>query len=111
MRSELTPAENLLWNYLKQKQFYGYKFRRQAIIGNYIVDFVCFTEKLIIELDGGHHDEEQERIKDLQRTQWLEGEGFRIVRFWNNEVFNNFAGVGKKIYESLKAPSPQSPPT
>jgi len=111
LRRESTPAENLLWNHLRDRQFHGFKFKRQAPIGIYIVDLVCFAEKLIIELDGGHHAEERERIKDQGRTDWLENEGFQIIRFWNDEVINNTEGVGMEIYRILKAPSPQPSPT
>ena len=80
----------------------GVKFRRQHPIGGYIVDFVSLHKKLIIEIDGGQHNEEQIKDKDEQRTRWLEGEGYRVLRFWNNDVLTNIEGVFMLIQEALK---------
>ena len=73
-------------------------------MGSYVVDFICYDKKLIIELDGGHHANQIE--EDSKRTEWLEGEGFRVLRFWNNDVLTNTAGVLIEIEKVLKAPSP-----
>jgi very-short-patch-repair endonuclease len=79
----------------------GVKFRRQQPIGKYIVDFVCLDKKLIIEIDGGQHNESPVIEKDLQRTIWLEKEGYRVIRFWNCDVLSNLNGVLSKIKEFL----------
>ena len=99
LRQNLTNAERLLWHYLRNKQLDGYKFRRQQAMGNYIVDFVCLSKKIIIELDGGQHQEQQ--IYDLQRDNFLQQQGYKVLRFWNNDVFNNCFGVLEKIYAEL----------
>ncbi len=91
LRSNLTDCEKLLWRELRLRQVEEYKFRRQFQIGRYIVDFACPEQKLIVELDGGHHLEQTDR--DADRTQWLEGQGFRVMRFWNSEVQTNLSGV------------------
>ena len=82
MRNAPSDAEYKLWSFLRARQINGAKFRRQATIGNYIVDFVSYEAKLIIELDGGQHADQQEY--DDQRTGWLESQGFRVLRFWNH---------------------------
>lgn len=85
LRNNLTDAERYLWYILRCKDL-GVKFRRQSVIGRYIVDFVCYEKKLIIEVDGGQHADK--RI-DLVRDNWLREQGFKILRFWNNEVLGN----------------------
>jgi very-short-patch-repair endonuclease len=85
----------------------GYKFRRQEPIGRYIVDFVCQEKLLIIEVDGGQHSVERER--DKKRDNWLERQGYKVLRFWNNEVLINTEGILEVIRDHL-TPSPQSPP-
>ncbi len=77
------------------------KFRRQESIGIYIVDFVSFEKKLIVEIDGGQHNIEENKANDKIRTQWLESQGFRVIRFWNNEVFTNLEGVLAQIVAAL----------
>ena len=99
LRQNLTNAERLLWHYLRNKQLDGYKFRRQQAMGNYIVDFVCLSKKIIIELDGGQHQEQQSY--DSQRDIFLQQQGYKVLRFWNNDVFNNCFGVLEKIYTEL----------
>lgn len=81
LRSGQTYAESVLWQKIRNKQLDGVKFRRQQPIGNYIVDFVSFDKKLIIEIDGGQHNEDSIIYKDEIRTKWLEGQGFQVVRF------------------------------
>ena len=93
-RNNPTDAEELLWQYLKSEGL-GVTFKRQHIIGDYIADFVCLTERLIIELDGGYHQTSQQMASDAQRTQWLENRGFRVLRFTNEELFND---VNKVLY-------------
>ena len=101
LRSDPTEAEKHLWHVLRAKSL-GVKFRRQAVIGRYIVDFVCFEKKLVIEVDGGQHAQSQ---SDILRDEWLNDQGFEVLRFWNNDVFANLEGVFQKIEERLKSPS------
>ena len=99
MRREQTNAEARLWSYLRDGQFDGLKFRRQFPIGNLIVDFCCREQKLIVEVDGGQHD--LERARDLKREDLLAARGYRVLRFWNDEVLNATEGVLEKIREAL----------
>ena len=98
LRKDSTKAERLLWDHLRSRQLAGYKFRRQAILGSYIVDFVCFEKRLVIEVDGGHHGEQAGY--DRQRAEWLESQGFRVLRFWNNDVLGQLDGVAQAILEA-----------
>jgi very-short-patch-repair endonuclease len=95
LRKNSIDAERLLWKYLRSKTIEGLKFRRQQPIENYIVDFVCFEKKIVIELDGGQHAVEKE--KDTERDGWLESQGFKVLRFWNNDVLMNIQGVLKMV--------------
>ena len=95
----MTKQERKLWNVIKNNQFYGYKFLRQYIIGQYIVDFICREKKIIIEIDGGQHNEEQNIIYDKQRTIFLENLGYKVVRFWNNDIDDNIEGVYQKLQD------------
>ena len=107
LRKKMTDAERVLWRHLRNRQLGGWKFRRQHPIGPFIVDFVCIEKKLIIELDGGQHAKTVE--SDAKRTQFLEQQGYRVMRFWNNEIFQNFYGVCDTIFFALskeEAPSP-----
>ena len=91
LRQNATDAETLLWRHLRDRRLAGFKFRRQHVIGHYIVDFVCPSEKLIVELDGGQH---AERVAyDERRTGYLESNGFRVVRFWNNDLLRDVDSV------------------
>jgi len=101
LRHAETEAEQIIWSWLRTKKLNGVKFRRQEPIGKYIVDFVSFEKKLIIEIDGGQHSLEENRINDTVRTEWLQSQGFRLIRFWNNEVSSNLDGVITRIKESL----------
>jgi very-short-patch-repair endonuclease len=103
LRKEQTDAENLLWHLLRGRRFCGFKFRRQYPIGGYILDFYCHAAKLAIELDGGGHTSEEQRLYDAERTKVLEGAGLCVLRFWNNEVLNSLEGVLTEIHERLKA--------
>jgi len=98
MRQQPTEAEARLWNFLRAKQFFGLKFRRQQPWQNYIVDFVCHEIKLIIELDGGQHNEADKLDYDQQRTAILELEGYQVLRFWNNDVLTNTDAVLETIH-------------
>jgi very-short-patch-repair endonuclease len=104
LRRRATEAEKKLWFHLRQRQIEGVKFRRQQPIGEFIVDFASFEKRLIIELDGGQHkvQKDEDRIRD----RFLQQEGFKVLRFWNTEVFENLEGVLEAIRERLLSPSP-----
>ena len=105
LRQNLTDAERALWNLLRDRRLSDHKFRRQVPIGRYIVDFVCYRSKLVIEVDGGQHQGQAQY--DDARTSRLESEGFTILRFWNNDVLVNRAGVLEIITSALEQrPSP-----
>jgi len=101
LRARTTSAEDTLWRALKKVPIYGSHFRRQAPIGPYVADIACLKAGLVIELDGGHHGAEDVAARDARRTLWLEREGYRVVRFWNAEVFDNPDGVLDTIYAAL----------
>ena len=111
LRTNMTDAERRLWQVLRLRQVEGLKFRRQFPIGRYIADFVCPERKLIVELDGGQHAEQESY--DSERTTWLKSQGFRVVRVWNNEVLMNLEGVKEMIYDALgekgEPPTPALP--
>ena len=110
LRRELTQEERRLWYLLRSRRFERYKFRRQHPVGHYILDFACCEARLAIELDGGQHDEHQEY--DHQRTAWLQQKGWTVVRFWNNELWDNEEGVRERILVALQRllPSPRPSP-
>jgi very-short-patch-repair endonuclease len=97
LRRASTDAERKLWAHLRSRQLKGAKFRRQHPIGPYIADFACVEAKLIIELDGGGHDRDEQLHADEVRSAYLESCGYRVVRFWNNEVMENIDGVLERI--------------
>ena len=99
LRHNTTPAEQKLWSALRAHQIENVHFRRQHAIGNYIVDFCSPRQKLIIELDGGQHLEQQEY--DQVRTEFLQAKGYRVLRFWNNDVLSDLNGVMKVILDAL----------
>ncbi len=101
LRKNSTDAERLLWRHLKAKQLDGLKFRRQEQIGSFIADFVCYERGIIVEADGGQHALEKE--KDEERTQWLNSQGFTVLRFWNNEILTNIDGVMEVIRMQCQA--------
>ena len=100
LRKSMTPAERKLWAYLRNDQL-GVNFRRQHAVGNYITDFCSPKTKLIIELDGSQHLEQEEY--DQERTEYLEEQGYKVLRFWSNEVTNNIEGVILTIMQALEA--------
>ncbi|MBS0307606.1 MAG: endonuclease domain-containing protein [Proteobacteria bacterium] len=102
LRRNQTEAEKALWMRLRNRQIGAMKFRRQVELGNYIVDFACFEKRFIIELDGGQHAEALEY--DETRTRWLELQGFRVIRFWNNEVLSNMEAVLMRIVDAAGIP-------
>ena len=97
LRQRQTETEKLLWFNLRSKKLNGIKFKRQTVIGPYIVDFVSFEKMLIIELDGGQHNSPNVIIKDKERTRYLEDLGYIVVRYWDNEVFNHLEAVLEDI--------------
>jgi very-short-patch-repair endonuclease len=101
LRATPTDAERRLWLQLRRKQRGGSRFRRQHPLGRYVVDFLCAEAKLIIEIDGGQHATESDT-----RQRWLEGRGYRVIRFWNNEVLENMEGVLLAIESALEKPPP-----
>ncbi|MBN2380056.1 endonuclease domain-containing protein [candidate division WOR-3 bacterium] len=111
LRSLQTPAEAKLWACLRNNQLLGFKFRRQYPIGRFIVDFYCHKAKLAIELDGGGHAESEQAEYDEERSQCLEAEGIKILRFWNADVIKNLEGVIEAIAEVLPHSSPSEPPS
>jgi very-short-patch-repair endonuclease len=107
LRTSSTDVENLLWRQLRRKELAGLKFRRQQPIDNYVVDFACFEKRVVIEVDGGRHA--SERDKDAERDEYLIGNGFKVLRFWNNEVLQNIDGVLEVIRNSCWSHPPLSP--
>ncbi len=107
LRNNMTDVERMLWAKVRSRQLQGFRFRRQHPIGRYIVDFVCLELKLIIELDGGQHMDQ--RQYDTNRSQWLQINGFKTVRFWNSDILDNPDGVMQTIYMHLPQPR-LSPP-
>ena len=103
LRKTSTDAEALMWSRLRNRQFRNLKFRRQVPLGPYVVDFYCHELRLVLELDGGQHSEEVDR----PRTRWLEGEGYRVVRYWNHDVMENTDGVLAEL-EQRTSPSSNS---
>jgi very-short-patch-repair endonuclease len=114
LRNQSTDAEKRLWHFLRAGQLRGRKFRRQAAVGAYVVDFVCFADKLIVELDGPQHLEPEAAQHDQRRTNWLASRGFRVVRFRNQELDENIRAVvdaiGRAVDElAALAKNPPSP--
>ncbi|MBL8657783.1 MAG: DUF559 domain-containing protein [Altererythrobacter sp.] len=97
-RKSQTDAERKLWSILRSHRLQGWKFKRQEQLGDYIVDFVCFRARLIVEADGSQH---ADNADDLTRTAWLEGQGFRVLRFWNNDILLNPDGVATAVLAAL----------
>ena len=112
LRKNATDCERLLWLHLRAHRLQGFKFKRQQPIGAYIVDFVCFETRCIVEADGGQHSEQIEY--DARRDGWLKSQGFSVLRFWNNDILANTEGVLETILsaclEYRDSPSPQPLP-
>jgi 5-methyltetrahydrofolate--homocysteine methyltransferase len=104
MRNKPTETEKILWNFLCGKGFENHKFRRQHVLGEYIVDFVCLKHRLIIEIDGSIHNTPEQKEHDAHRTEWLNSKGFKVIRFTNNEVSTNIDNVLQTISTKLVAP-------
>jgi very-short-patch-repair endonuclease len=109
LRRVMTEAEKRLWYHLRAHRFLGVKFKRQKPVGPYVVDFVCPTLKVVVEVDGGQHSEkaEYDRLRDAH----LRKRGYTVLRFWNNEVMENLEGVLERVAAAImhNAPSPPSP--
>lgn len=103
LRKNLTNQERKLWNILRKKQFQGYKFLRQYPIAPYIVDFICREKKVIIEADGGQHNQPTDIEYGKKRSKFLESKGYKVIRFWNNEIDNNIEGVYQIILKTLES--------
>jgi very-short-patch-repair endonuclease len=115
LRKQMTDAERLLWRHLRNRELGGWKFRRQYPVGSFIVDFICVEKNVVIEVDGGQHAENE--ALDLQRSAYLNKMGYRVLRFWNNEVLQETEAVLEAIFANLandkqNSPSPHpSPPS
>ncbi|TAN72272.1 MAG: DUF559 domain-containing protein [Gallionella sp.] len=104
LRGNMTDAERLLWYHLRAHRLSGMKFKRQQPLGDYIVDFVCFGARLVIEVDGGQH---LDNMQDQRRDTWLRSQGFEVLRFWNNEVLEQTDAVLERVLQFF---SPSPPP-
>ena len=111
LRRKMTEAEKRLWQMMRTRHTEGYRFRRQVPLGRFIADFVCHEARLIVEIDGSQHDPSS--APEADRTQFLQGEGYRMLRFWNNEVLGNPEGVRTVIAAHLRRvhPHPNPPPS
>ena len=110
LRRDQTDAESRLWQQLRDRRLQGWKFRRQVPVGRYFADFVCIEARLVVELDGSQHGETRADY-DRLRTESLNAAGFRVMRFWNNDVFENLDGVMTAILAACEEePSPRPSP-
>jgi very-short-patch-repair endonuclease len=103
LRKSMTDAERALWRRLRDRRLGGWRFRRQEPIDRYVVDFICFEGRLVIEVDGGPHADSE---SDKRRDAYLQSHGFRVLRFWNNDVLSNSDGVLQTIVEALARCAP-----
>ena len=108
LRRASTDAERAFWRQVRDRGLGGHKFRRQVPIGPYIADFLCLEARLIIEFDGGHHQEQT--AADERRTQWFESEGYHVLRLWNNDVLLNITGALETVLAALGNPHPSPLP-
>jgi len=102
LRKAMSESERKLWRELRGRQMGGLRFRRQHPIGPYVADFVCLERRLVVEVDGAHHLEPVQSRHDAQRDRWLTGEGYRVMRFTNSDVFDNIDGVLEAIWSALQ---------
>jgi very-short-patch-repair endonuclease len=100
LRQSSTDAERRMWSALRDRRLTRHKFRRQHPVGDFILDFACTEFRLVIELDGGQHADDP---ADIRRTAWLEGQGWKVIRFWNNDILTNTDGVLQAILRALRA--------
>ena len=106
LRKSMTDAERRLWRSLQRKHLDGFKFRRQHPFGDYVIDFVCLKAMLAVEVDGGQHTQDV----DASRTRFLERAGFRVLRFWDNDVLRDTEAVAEAIYRALTDDQPHPHP-
>jgi very-short-patch-repair endonuclease len=109
LRANTTGAEDILWRHLKRLEVKGSHFRRQVPIGPYVADFACLKERLIIEVDGSQHGNDLNSCRDETRTHWLNSEGYRVMRFWNNEVMSKTEAVLEAVYNAIAVTPPRLP--
>jgi len=102
LRKTMSAPERKLWHALRARQIEGARFRRQHPIGSYVVDFVCLERRLVVEVDGGQHTEDEQIAHDARRDRWLEAEGYRVLRVPTIEVYGNIAGVVDAIWATLR---------
>ena len=108
LRTAPTDAESLLWSHLRDRRLAGFKFRRQRAIGPYFADFACLEAMLVVELDGGQHA--QAAAYDEDRTRFMQHRGFRVLRFWNNDVLMHTSTVLEQILDACQHPHPHPLP-
>ena len=108
LRRASTDTERAFWRQVRNKGLGGHKIRRQVPVGPYIADFICLEARLTIEFDGGHHQEQT--AADERRTQWLESEGYRVLRIWNNDALLNITGALEAVLAALGPPHNDKPP-
>ena len=109
LRANTTAAEDILWRHLRRLEVKGSHFRRQVPIGPYVADFACLKARLIIEVDGSQHGNEDNSRSDETRTRWLNSEGYRVMRFWNNDVMSKTDAVLEAIHDSIAVTPPRLP--
>jgi len=102
LRINMTDAERRLWSALRGRRLEGYKIRRQHPLGVYFIDFACVEYRLVIEADGGQH---VDSVYDDRRTEWLESQSWRVMRFWNNDILANTVGVVELVMQALQGES------
>jgi very-short-patch-repair endonuclease len=101
LRANATDAEMRLWRHLRRLPTFGSHFRRQVPVGPYVVDFACMAARLIIEVDRSQHGNDANMARDQVRTRWLTSEGYKVLRFWNNDIVQNMDGVLEAVYVAL----------
>lgn len=109
LRTGGTEAEAILWRHLRRLDVKDSHFRRQVVIGPYIADFACLAARLVIEVDGSQHGTDAGRSSDEVRTRWLNAEGYRVLRFWNNDVMSKVKSVLDAIHQAIDATPPRLP--
>jgi very-short-patch-repair endonuclease len=109
LRDNTTTAEDVLWRHLRRVEINGSHFRRQVPIGPYIADFACLKKRLVIEVDGSQHGNDIDSRRDEVRTRWLNSEGYRVARFWNNDVMSKTDSVLEAIHDVIAVTPPRLP--
>ncbi len=109
LRKTATEAEQKLWQVLRDRRLCGWKFRRQVLCGPYVLDFYCHEQRLAIEVDGGQHNQTEQHARDRQRTDYLQAQGLRVMRYWNNDVLQNLTGVLEHLRMHMTANRDTSP--